>query len=168
MLLVLRRIVKKSKEKEPSVPGYLSMRGSPTRRSRGRGVMLWPVFPQFRPPAPISSGVGRKRRKSNSASGGCFHGASGPWRCGRESLRLHHAGFFGYCCHSWFGVLFQPAGVPPSVVQAVRPPSHRSAFARGSGWAARFLWSGWGAKCRPYRGPTGRSSGRGVTFWLRG
>jgi len=30
---------------------------SPTRRSRGRGVTLRPVFPRFRPPAPLSFGV---------------------------------------------------------------------------------------------------------------
>ena len=47
----------------------------PTRRSRGRGVALWPVFSEFRPPAPLSAGVGRKRRKSESASGGRVRGA---------------------------------------------------------------------------------------------
>ena len=30
---------------------------SPTRRSRGRGVTLWPVFSEFSPPAPLSFGV---------------------------------------------------------------------------------------------------------------
>jgi len=65
-------------------------------------------------------------------------------------------------------VCSSPPGFQAGVVQAVRHLSPRSAFARGSGWAARFLWSGWGAKCRPYRGPTGRSSGRGLCIWLRG
>ena len=34
-----------------------SLPRGPTRRSRGRGVALWPVSPEFRPPAPLSSGV---------------------------------------------------------------------------------------------------------------
>jgi len=38
----------------------------PTRRSRGRGVMLWPVFPWFRPPAPLSLGVGRVKRQGKA------------------------------------------------------------------------------------------------------
>ena len=42
-----------------------------------------------------------------------------------------------------------PQGFQTGVVQAVRPPSPRSAFARVSGWAARFrFWLGWRAKVR--------------------
>ena len=115
----------------------------PTRRSRGRGVMLWPVFPQSRPPAPLSSGVGRKRRKRNSASGGRVHGGSGPWRCGWESLRLHHAGFFGYCCHSWFGGLFQSAGVPSGRGASRSGRAAPSGFCLGFGQLRPVQVFGW-------------------------
>jgi hypothetical protein len=42
----------------------------PTRRSRGRGVMLWPVFPEFRPPAPLSLGVGRVQERAGARRAG--------------------------------------------------------------------------------------------------
>ena len=56
-------------------PGFLSLSGSPTRRSRGRGVTLWPVFPWFRPPAPLSSGVGRVKRQGKAG----FAKRQGQW-----------------------------------------------------------------------------------------
>jgi len=46
-----------------------------------------------------------------------------------------------------------PPGFQAGVAQAVRPPSPRSALLWVSGWAARFLGSGWGAKCRPFPWP---------------
>jgi len=53
----------KDKEQKPRVPGIVSLPTSLTRRSRGRGVAPWPVFPEFRPPAPLSSGVGPYKPK---------------------------------------------------------------------------------------------------------
>ena len=91
-----------------------------------------------------------------------------PWPCGRLKHPFAPRGFSALVPIRSMAVCRGPPGFQAGVVQAVRPPSPRSAFARGSGWAARFLWSGWGAKCRPYRGPTGRSSGRGLCIWLRG
>jgi len=46
------------KERKAKSKGHSFLVRSPTRRSRGRGVMLWLVFTQSRPPAPLSSGVG--------------------------------------------------------------------------------------------------------------
>ena len=86
------------------------------------------------------------RRKGKSASGSRVRGASRLWRCGRESIRLHHAVFLGFGCGSWCVGLFRPAGVPSGRGASRPAPVAPLGFARGSGWAARFLWSGWGCK----------------------
>ena len=39
-------------------PGFLSLSGSPTRRSRGRGVTLWPVSPSLVRPRPLARALG--------------------------------------------------------------------------------------------------------------
>ena len=62
--------MEKSQERKAKSKSHSFLVRRPTRRSRGRGVTLWPVFPWFRPPAPLSSGVGRERRKGKSASDG--------------------------------------------------------------------------------------------------
>ena len=48
----------KLKKQEPCGPGFLSLSGSPTRRSRGRGVTLWPVSPSFVRPRPLARALG--------------------------------------------------------------------------------------------------------------
>jgi len=57
---------------------YLPCPG-PTRRSRGRGVALWPVSPEFRPPAPLSSGVGRIEERARARRAGKFADNFEPW-----------------------------------------------------------------------------------------
>ena len=85
---------------------------------------------------------------------------------GRESIRLHHVFFWALVVVRGVSVCSSPLGFQPGVVQAVRPSSPRSAFARVSGWAARFRFGSVGGRSvGPVRGPTRRSRGRGVTLW---
>ena len=117
-------------------------------------------------PAELCVGRVEERARARRAAGSTA--LFGRGCAGRESIRLHHVIFWALVVVRGVSVCSSPPVFQPGVVQAVRPLSPRSAFARVSGWAARFLWSGWGARCRPYRGPTGRSSGRGLCIWLRG
>ena len=50
------------------VVGVVSSQPRPNPALKGTRVVLWPVFPEFRPPAPLSSGVRRKRARPM----GCF------------------------------------------------------------------------------------------------
>ena len=53
-----------------------------------------------------------KKEQERVWSGGRVRGNVGLWRCGRGSLRLHHAAVLGLRCGWWRVGLFQPAGVP--------------------------------------------------------
>jgi len=138
------------KEREAKSKSHSSLVRRPTRRSRGRGVMLWPVSPSFRPPAPLSSGVGRVEERARPRRAAGSTALFGRGCAGRESIRLHHVVFWALVVVRGVSVCSSPLVFQPGVVQAVRPPSPRSAFARVSGWAARFrFWLGRRAKCRP-------------------
>ena len=85
---------------------------------------------------------------------------------GRESIRLHHVIFWALVVVRGVSVCSSPPVFQPGVVQAVRPRSPRSDFARVSGWAARFrFWLGRRAGCRPYPRPNPALKGtRGYTL----
>ena len=147
-------------------PGFLSLSGSPTRRSRGRGVTLWPVFPWFRPPAPHSSGVGRveERAKARRAAGSTA--LFGRGCAGRESIRLHHVIFWALVAVRGVSVCSSPPVFQPGVVQAVRPPSPRSTLPGFQAGPPAFVFGSVGGRSIvPARSPTRRSRGRGVTLW---
>ena len=139
---------------------------SPTRRSRGRGVTLWPVFSEFSPPAPLSFGVGRveERAKARRAAGSTA--LFGRGCAGRESIRLHHVLFWALVVVRGVSVCSSPPVFQPGVVQAVRPPSPRSTLPGFQAGPPAFVFGSVGGRSIvPARSPTRRSRGRGVTIW---
>ena len=138
--------VPRSKALAPSCP-------RPTRRSRGRGLCFC-VLRLVMFAAPLNASVGRveERAKARRAAGSTA--LFGRGCAGRESIRLHHVVFWALVAVRGVSVCSSPPVFQPGVVQAVRPSSPRSAFARVSGWAARFrFWLGRRAECRPYPRP---------------
>ena len=94
-----------------------------------------------------------KKEQERVWSGGRVRGNVGLWRCGRGSLRLHHAAVLGLRCGWWRVGLFQPAGVPSGRGASRPAPVAPLGLAWVSGRATRFLWPGRGAKCRPFPRP---------------
>ena len=124
--------------------------GSPTRRSRGRGVTLWPVSPSLVRPRPLARALGASKKEQK--------------RAGRQGPRRYLAvavleGKASVCTTCFFGLWLSfavcrfvpaPRCSNPAWCKPSGPWLPRSAVARVSGWAARFrFWLGRRAKCRP-------------------
>ena len=95
-----------SQEQEPlfsSPPPNPALKGT-----RGYVLAPWRGFPA----APLSSVVGRKRRKSKGSSGGRVQGVIWPWLCWKGKHPFAPRDFLGFGCRSRCVGLFQPAGVP--------------------------------------------------------
>ena len=60
-------------------PGFLSLPRGPTRRSRGRGVALWPVSPSLVRPRPSARALGASEERARARRAGRFAGNFGPW-----------------------------------------------------------------------------------------
>ena len=112
-------------------------------------------FPEYRPPAPLSSGVGHveERAKARRAAGSTA--LFGRGCAGRESIRLHHVLFWALVVVRGVSVCSSPPVFQPGVVQACPEPVEGPSVAPldiawVSGWAARFrFWLGRREKYRP-------------------
>jgi len=115
--------------------------------------MLWPVFWESAHPRPSIRALGRSK-KSRSAPGSRVRGNIGLWLCWRGKHPFAPRDFWALVVVRGVSVCSSQPVFQPGVVQAVRPPSPRSAFARVSGWAVRFrFWLNWRAYCRHYPRP---------------
>ena len=138
----------------------------PTRRSRGRGVTLWPVSPSLIRPRPLALALGASKKEQE--------------RAGRQDPRryLDVAVLEGKAsvCTTWFFGLWlsfaecrfvparrcsNPAWCKPS--SPLRPARPLLEFQAGP--PAFVFGSVGGRSVVPTRGPTRRSKGRGVTLW---
>ena len=64
---VMRWMFKLSKSEERKSKGHSFLVRRPTRRSRGRGVMLWPVSPSLIRPRPLARALGMTQSKCRAS-----------------------------------------------------------------------------------------------------
>ena len=153
------------KSKSHAAPAFSSFPAAQPG-AQGEAGLRFGVFPLLRPPAPLSSDVGRveERAKARRAAGSTA--LFGRGCAGRESIRLHHVIFWALVAVRGMSVCSSPPVFQPSVVQAVRPPSPRSTLPGFQAGPPAFVFGSVGGRSIvPARSPTRRSRGRGVTLW---
>ena len=67
------------KERKAKSKSHSFLVRRPTRRSRGRGVTLWPVSPSLVRPRPLALALGASEERAWARRAGRFAGNFGPW-----------------------------------------------------------------------------------------